>query len=60
MPWCLSLLHLCYKLQKKVESPYLSIDQVISVAKEGEVNGCYEALFTLGDKPELRYKAARE
>jgi FO synthase len=59
---CRDVCHYCTFAQtpKKVESPYLSIDQVISVAKEGEVNGCYEALFTLGDKPELRYKAARE
>ncbi len=59
---CRDVCHYCTFAQtpKKVESPYLSIDQVISIAKEGEVNGCYEALFTLGDKPELRYRAARE
>ena len=53
---CRDVCHYCTFAQtpKKVESPYLSIDQVISIAKEGEVNGCYEALFTLGDKPELR------
>ena len=59
---CRDVCHYCTFAQtpKKVESPYLSIDQVVSIAKEGEVNGCYEALFTLGDKPELRYKAARD
>ena len=59
---CRDVCHYCTFAQtpKKVESPYLSIDQVISIAKEGEANGCYEALFTLGDKPELRYRAARE
>ena len=59
---CRDVCHYCTFAQtpKKVESPYLSIDQVISIAKEGEAHGCYEALFTLGDKPELRYKAARE
>ena len=59
---CRDVCHYCTfaKTPKKVKSPYLSIDQVISIAKEGEVNGCHEALFTLGDKPELRYKTARD
>jgi FO synthase len=38
---------------------YLSIDDVISIAEAGDANGCYEALFTLGDKPELKWKAAK-
>ena len=59
---CRDVCHYCTfaKTPKKVESPYLSIDQVVSIAKEGQKNGCHEALFTLGDKPELRYKAARD
>ena len=59
---CRDVCHYCTFAQtpKKIKSPYMSIDQVISIAKEGEAHGCYEALFTLGDKPELRYKAARE
>ena len=59
---CRDVCHYCTFAQtpKKVESPFLSIDQVITIAKKGETNGCYEALFTLGDKPELRYKAARD
>ena len=59
---CRDVCHYCTfaKTPKKVESPYLSIDQVIKIAKEGEEKGCHEALFTLGDKPELRYKAARD
>jgi FO synthase len=39
---------------------YLSADEVLAIAKAGEAAGCTEALFTLGDKPELRYRAARE
>ena len=39
---------------------YLTADEVLAIAKAGEAAGCTEALFTLGDKPELRYKAARE
>jgi FO synthase len=39
---------------------YLSADAVLSIARAGADAGCTEALFTLGDKPELRYRAARE
>ena len=35
-------------------------DAVLRVAEAGAAAGCKEALFTLGDKPELRYRAARE
>ena len=38
---------------------YLSPEQVLDVARAGAAAGCKEALFTLGDKPELRYRAAR-
>ena len=39
---------------------YLSADEVLAIARAGQVAGCTEALFTLGDKPELRYRAAEE
>lgn len=42
------------------EPAYLSRDTVLQIARAGRVAGCSEALFTLGDKPELRYRAARE
>jgi FO synthase len=38
----------------------MSSDEVLAVARAGREAGCKEALFTLGDKPELRYRAARE
>ncbi len=38
---------------------YLSPDEVLAIAQAGRAAGCREALFTLGDKPELRYEAAR-
>jgi FO synthase len=41
-------------------SPYLSADEVLAIVRAGRAAGCHEALFTLGDKPELRYRAARE
>jgi len=42
------------------ESAYLDADQVLAIARAGARAGCREALFTLGDKPELRYGAAHE
>ncbi len=33
---------------------------MIAIAEAGKKAGCKEALFTLGDKPELRYRVARE
>src|ERR1700743_1078108 len=33
---------------------YMTADETLSVAREGKALGCTEALFTLGDKPELR------
>ena len=38
----------------------MTLDEVLSVARAGAEAGCKEALFTLGDKPELRYRVARE
>ena len=38
---------------------YLTPDEVLAIARAGAGAGCQEALFTLGDKPELRYEAAR-
>src|SRR5439155_1670751 len=42
------------------ERAYLTIDEVLDVARAGAAVGCREALITLGDKPELRYRVARE
>ena len=39
---------------------YLTPDDVMAVVKAGERHGCTEALFTLGDRPEDRWSAARE
>jgi FO synthase len=39
---------------------YLPPDEVVEVARRGQDAGCTEVLFTLGDKPELRYPAARD
>jgi FO synthase len=44
----------------KLESPFLSPDEVMQIARDGAKLGCKEALFTLGDRPEARWKQARE
>lgn len=47
------------KTPRHVSAPYLAPEDVLAIARAGEKAGCREALFTLGDKPELRYEAAR-
>ena len=42
----------------KLEAPYLTIDEVVDIARQGAVLGCKEALFTLGDRPEDRWPPA--
>ena len=59
---CRDVCHYCTFAQppKRGERAYMSIDEVLEIARAGAAAGCTEALFTLGDKPELRYKVARE
>jgi 7,8-didemethyl-8-hydroxy-5-deazariboflavin synthase CofG subunit len=48
---------------KHPDSPEANImtpDEVLRVAKKGEVNGCKELLFSLGERPELRYEKSKE
>ena len=42
----------------RLESPYLSEHEVLAIAESGAAAGCHEALFTLGERPELRYPDA--
>jgi FO synthase len=44
----------------RLDSPYLSPDEVLAIARDGAALGCKEALFTLGDRPEDRWHQARE
>jgi FO synthase len=44
----------------RLEKPYMTADEVLAVARQGARNGCHEALFTLGERPELRYEVAAE
>ena len=45
---------------KKQGRSFMMPEEVMELVKQGEALGCKEALFTLGDKPELRYSAARK
>ena len=47
------------KAPRKLASAYLSPEEVLAIARAGQAADCKEALFTLGDKPEERYSAAR-
>ena len=44
----------------RLENPYLNAEQVLAIAKQGARMGCHEALFTLGERPELRYEVAKD
>jgi FO synthase len=44
----------------RLDSPYLTPDQILQIARDGAALGCKEALFTLGDRPEDRWHQARE
>jgi FO synthase len=59
---CRDVCHYCTfaRPPRRGERAYLTIDEVLAIARAGAVAGCTEALFTLGDKPELRYRVARE
>ncbi|SCE72241.1 bifunctional FO biosynthesis protein CofGH [Micromonospora mirobrigensis] len=43
----------------RLPAAYLEQDEVLAIAREGAAQGCKEALFTLGDRPEERWPAAR-
>jgi len=59
---CRDVCHYCTfaKAPKRIAQAYMSLDEVLEVARAGARMGCKEALFTLGERPEARYKAARD
>ena len=59
---CRDSCHYCTfaKSPRRGEKIYLSPESIRAMAHRAEAAGCTEALFTLGDKPELRYRKARE
>jgi FO synthase len=48
------------KAPARVAAPYLTVDEVLAIARRGAELGCWEALFTLGEAPEARYPAAAD
>jgi FO synthase len=48
------------KAPARIESPFMTPDEVLAVARRGAEMGCHEALFTLGERPEERYPVARD
>jgi len=58
---CRDSCHYCTfaKAPRQVRSAYMSVEEAVAVASQGAQLGCKEALFTLGERPELRYRAAR-
>lgn len=58
---CRNVCHYCTfaKAPRRLTTPFLDQDSVLAIARAGQAAGCKEALFTLGDKPELRYSIAR-
>ena len=59
---CRDVCHYCTFSQppRNLRQAFLSPEQVLEIANQGKRAGCKEALFTLGDKPELRYAVARK
>jgi FO synthase len=58
---CRDVCHYCTfaRTPKRIEQPYMGVEQVLALCREGARMGCQEALFTLGEKPERRYGTAR-
>jgi len=58
---CRDVCHYCTFAHRPSElpAPFLEPEEVLEIARAGEAQGCREALFTLGDRPEDRYSVAR-
>ena len=59
---CRDVCHYCTfaTVPRQVESPYMQIEEILELCRKGVEAGCREALFTLGERPEARYSAARD
>ena len=59
---CRDVCHYCVFAQppRRGQRAYLTPEEVLDIARAGAAAGCHEALFTLGDRPETRYQAARD
>ncbi len=59
---CRDRCHYCtfVTVPHRLPAPYLDRDEVVEIARQGAAQGCKEALFTLGDRPEDRWPQARQ
>ncbi len=59
---CRDVCHYCTFAQapRNLTQAFMTVEEVLDVARQGAAMGCKEALFTLGDQPEARYRVARE
>ena len=59
---CRDVCHYCTfaKTPSQLDALYLELDDILATVREGAAAGCREVLLTLGEKPELRYRVARE
>lgn len=48
------------KLRAEGHGMYLEPDEILEIARQGAEQGCKEALFTLGDRPEDRWPEAKQ
>lgn len=57
---CRDVCHYCTfaKSPRELATPFLTLDEMLAIARAGVAAGCTEALFTLGDRPEARYPTA--
>jgi len=59
---CRDVCHYCTFAQtpRHIPQAYLPVDAVLEQVRQASSLGCKEVLFTLGERPELRYRAARD
>ncbi len=59
---CRDVCHYCTfaRTPKRIEQAFMPVEEVLELCRAGAAMGCQEALFTLGEKPELRYSTARK
>ncbi|HET8640558.1 MAG TPA: bifunctional FO biosynthesis protein CofGH, partial [Pseudonocardiaceae bacterium] len=59
---CRDRCHYCTfaTVPQRLAAPFLEREEVVRIARDGAALGCKEALFTLGDRPEERWPAARQ
>ncbi|RLA02571.1 MAG: 7,8-didemethyl-8-hydroxy-5-deazariboflavin synthase [Gammaproteobacteria bacterium] len=59
---CRNVCHYCTYAEtpKKQRNSYMRVDEVLKLVRQGQAQGCKEALITLGEKPELRYSGAKK